>query len=56
MLDGINALLSAFGSIWSAVFSAPLYGQLTLGYFSIAVAMLLGLYRWYQSRGGKGGS
>lgn len=50
MLDGINALLSAFGSIWSAVFSAPLYGDLTLGYLSIAVAVMGILISFFIAR------
>ena len=50
MLDGINALLSAFGSMWSAVFSAPLYGDLTLGYFSVAVVVLGILISFFIAR------
>lgn len=40
MVDGVNALLKAFGLIWQAVFTAPLYGSLTWGYFVIAVAVM----------------
>lgn len=50
MLNGINALLDAFGSIWSSVFSAPLYGDLTLGYFSIAVAVMGILISFFVDR------
>lgn len=50
MLDGVNALLNAFGSIWSAVFSAPLYGDLTLGYFLIAVAVMGILVSFFIAR------
>lgn len=50
MLDGINALLNAFGSIWDAVFSAPLYGDLTLGYFSISVVVMGILISFFIAR------
>lgn len=40
MLEGINALLAAFGALWSAVFQAPLYGSLTWGYFLVSVSII----------------
>lgn len=50
MLDGVNALLQSFGLIWQAVFSAPLYGDLTLGYFSIAVVVMGILISFFIAR------
>lgn len=50
MLDGINALMESFGMIWQSVFSAPLYGDLTLGYFSIAVAVMGILISFFIAR------
>lgn len=40
MLDGINALLQCFSNMWQAIFSAPLYGELTWGYFLISVLVI----------------
>lgn len=40
MLDGINALLQCFSYMWDAIFSAPLYGSLTWGYFLISVLVI----------------
>ena len=40
MLDGINALLQCFKSMWTAIFNAPLYDSLTWGYFLIAVLVI----------------
>lgn len=40
MLEGINALLQCFANMWTAIFAAPLYGDLTWGYFLIAVLVL----------------
>ena len=50
MLEGINALMLSFGKIWGSVFSAPLYGDLTLGYFSIAVAVMGILISFFVDR------
>lgn len=50
MLEGINALMDSFGMIWSSVFSAPLYGDLTLGYFSIAAAVMGILISFFVDR------
>jgi len=40
MLDGINALLQCFANMWQAIFSAPLYDELTWGYFLISVLVV----------------
>lgn len=40
MLDGINALIRAFGLIFAAMFGAPLYGDLTWGMFLVAAAII----------------
>ena len=40
MLEGINALLSAAGDMWTSFVEAPLYGSLTWGYFLIACAIM----------------
>ena len=40
MLDGINALLQSFGLFWSMMMDLPFIGQLTWGYFIIAVVVL----------------
>lgn len=40
MLEGINALIQCFKFLWDAFFTAPLYGDLTWGYFLIAVAVM----------------
>lgn len=50
MLDGINALLQSFGLIWQAVFSAPLYGDLTWGYFLIATTVMGILISFFVAR------
>lgn len=42
MLDGINALIQAFGLIFSSIFNAPLYDELTWGMFLIA-CMVIGI-------------
>lgn len=40
MVDGINALLSAFKSMWDAIFSAPFYGALTWGYLLVSILVM----------------
>lgn len=40
MLEGINNLVSAFAAMWSAIFSAPLFGALTWGYFIVACVII----------------
>lgn len=50
MLEGINALLESFGMIWTSIFSAPLYGDLTLGYFSISVVVMGILISFFIAR------
>lgn len=50
MLDGINAFLDAFGLMWTAIFTAPLYGALTWGYFTIAVAVIGILISFFIAR------
>ena len=42
MLDGINALVQAFGLIFNAIYNAPLYGDLTWGIFLVA-CMVIGI-------------
>lgn len=50
MLDGINALLQCFGYFWQAFFTAPLYGSLTWGYFSISVVVMGILISFFIAR------
>ena len=40
MIEGMNKLVDAFASIWSAIFSAPLFGALTWGYFLVACTLI----------------
>lgn len=40
MIDGINALVQAFGSMWQAIFNAPFYGALTWGYLLVAILIM----------------
>lgn len=40
MIEGINALIQAFGLIFKAVFDAPLYGDLTWGYFVVGCSVI----------------
>lgn len=40
MLDGLNAIFDSFGLIWDAIFNAPLYDDLTWGYFLIASSVM----------------
>ena len=40
MLDGLNAWIEAFGLIFAAVFNAPLYGELTYGWFIVGSAVI----------------
>lgn len=40
MLDGFNAWLQAFGLIFKAVFEAPLYGDLTYGWFIVGCTVI----------------
>lgn len=50
MLDGINALLSVFGTFWQAIFSAPLYGSITWGYFLLALEVMAILISFFIQR------
>lgn len=40
MLNGINALIEAFSLIFTAIFTAPLYGDLTWGMFLIGCTVI----------------
>ena len=40
MLEGLNALISAFGSVFNAFYTAPLYGDLTWGLFSVSCSVI----------------
>lgn len=50
MLDGINALLESYGLMFQAIFSAPLYGNLTWGFFSISVIIIGILISFFVAR------
>lgn len=50
MIDGINALLDAFGLIWSAIFNAPFYDSLTWGYLLIAFSVMGILISFFVAR------
>ena len=40
MLEGLNAWIEVFGLIFAAVFNAPLYGELTYGWFLVGSAVI----------------
>lgn len=40
MLDGINALFQSVGIFWTMLMELPFIGELTWGYFLIAVAVM----------------
>lgn len=40
MLEGLNALIQAFGLIFSAIFNAPLYGEVTWGWFLVSCSVI----------------
>lgn len=40
MLEGLNAWIEAFGLIFSAIFNAPLYGELTYGWFLVGTSVI----------------
>lgn len=40
MLEGINALIQAFGLVFAAIFNSPLYGDLTYGWFLVACSVI----------------
>lgn len=50
MLDGINSILNAFGSVWNSIFNAPLYGSLTWGYFLVSCSVIGILISFFISR------
>lgn len=50
MLDGINALLNCFGYFWQAIFAAPLYGDVTWGWFLLAVNLMAVLISFFIAR------
>lgn len=50
MLDGINALISCFGYFFTAIFEAPLYGDLTWGWFLVCVSVMGVLISFFIAR------
>lgn len=40
MLDGFNAWIQGFGLIFFALFNAPLYGDLTYGWFIVGSTVI----------------
>lgn len=50
IIDGLNALISAFSLIFQAIFQAPLYQGLTWGYFLIACSIMAILISFFISR------
>lgn len=50
MLDGLNAVFDAFGYMWTAIFDAPLYGELTWGYFAISACIMSILISFFVDR------
>lgn len=40
MLDGLNALITAAGLIFTSMFNAPFYGEMTWGYFIIGTLVI----------------
>ena len=50
MIDGINALIQAFGMILAAMFNAPFYGSVTWGMFLVAAAIMSILLSFFVNR------
>ena len=50
MLDGLNALIQAFGHIFNAIFDAPLYDSLTWGMFIVACTVIGIMLSFFISR------
>lgn len=50
MLDGLNALISCMKNLWNAIFAAPLYGELTWGYFLISCTVVGILVSFFIAR------
>lgn len=50
MLDGLNALIQGFGLIFKAVFDAPLYGEVTWGFFIVACTVISIMISFFISR------
>ena len=50
VLDCINDWIDVFGMFWTAIFTAPLHGSLTWGYFCISVAVMGILISFFIAR------
>lgn len=50
MIDALNDLIYAFSYVFQKVFSAPLYGSMTWGWFLIATTIMGILITYFVSK------
>lgn len=50
MLDALNSLIYAFSYVFYQMFSAPLYGEMTWGYFLIGTTIMGILISYFVSK------